>query len=100
MFVALHRWHDRKLDTSIEFLGIVFRMMYNNHLEDIKRYKTDYPAESHATFVNLLEECKYVIHYLSFRRDSYVSSRPDSASGGITGSSGLGLAALMANGNN
>ncbi len=75
----------------------MFRMMYNNHLKDIKQYKTDYLAESHTTFVNLLEECKYVIHHLSFRHDSYVSSRPDSASGGITGSSGLGLAALMAN---
>ncbi|KAK0186895.1 hypothetical protein F5146DRAFT_1067804 [Armillaria mellea] len=51
-----------------------------NHLEDIKRYKTDYPAESHITFVNL-------------------SSMPDSASGGtVAGSSGSGLAALMANG--
>ncbi|KAK0222839.1 hypothetical protein EDD85DRAFT_941194 [Armillaria nabsnona] len=81
VFAALHRWRDGKLDTNVEFSGSVFRTTYNNHLEDIKRYKTDYPAESHATFVNLLEECK-----------------PDSASGGIAGSSGSGLAALMANG--
>ncbi|PBK61683.1 hypothetical protein ARMSODRAFT_623207 [Armillaria solidipes] len=82
VFAALHRWRDGKLDTNVEFSGTVFRTTYNNHLEDIKRYKTDYPAESHAKSVNLLEECK-----------------PDSASGGtVAGSSGSGLAALMANG--
>ncbi|PBK68465.1 hypothetical protein ARMSODRAFT_975871 [Armillaria solidipes] len=126
VFAALHRWRDGKLDTNVEFSGTVFRTTYNNHLEDIKRYKTDYPAESHATFVNLLEECCYAYYAAAMRlilsrmvptrkpkkvlpwqvisyylRFASISNKckPDSASGGtVAGSSGSGLAALMANG--